>query len=340
MTAPARPNSLARALRDFFSDHLPRLRGMSPHTIHSYRDSLSLLLRYLAGRRTKPVTALDIEDIQPRLVIDFLQHLESKRRNTPATRNVRLSAIHSFFRHVATRQPEQLECCQRILAIPFKRSRTRAVEYLEYEEIQAVLGAIDRTKTDGQRDYALIVAMFNTGARVQEILDVRPVDLQLVRPFQVRLVGKGRKERLCPLWPETAEVLRDFLVQQGVDPGSRVSLFQNHRREPLTRFGVRYILRKLCKRAQATSPTLAGKRLHPHSMRHSTAVHLLHSGVDLATIGRWLGHASVNTTNRYVTVDLETKRQAIAKAKPVGKRSSFPAAWRTNASILEWLEAL
>lgn len=339
MTA-ARPNPLARALRDFFADHLPRLRGMSPHTIHSYRDSLSLLLRYLATRGSKPVVELDIEDIQPRLVIDFLQHLETKRRNTPATRNVRLAAIHSFFRHVATRQPEQLECCQRILAIPFKRARTRAIEYLEYEEMQAVLGTIDRGSADGRRDYALLVAMFNTGARVQEILDVRPCDLQLRRPFQARLVGKGRKERLCPLWPQTAEILLDYLAQQRLDPTSREALFRNHRRDPLTRFGVRYILNKYCTRAQATSPTLVGKRLHPHSMRHSTAVHLLHSGVDLATIGRWLGHASVNTTNRYVTVDLETKRKAIAKAMPIGRRSSVPAAWRSSASILEWLEAL
>lgn len=340
MTAVARPNSLARALRDFFADHLPRLRGMSPHTIHSYRDSLSLLLRYLAIRRARPVADLDIEDIQPRLVMDFLQHLESKRRNTPATRNVRLAALHSFFRHVAMREPEQLEGCQRILAIPFKRTRSRAVEYLEYEEMQAVLEAIDRTTANGRRDYALLVAMFNTGARVQEILDLRVRDLQLIRPFQVRLVGKGKKERLCPLWPQTADVLREYLAELGIAPASGEALFRNHRRDPLTRFGVRYILRKYCERAQEKSPTLASKRLHPHSMRHSTAVHLLRAGVDLATIGRWLGHASVNTTNRYTTVDLETKRKALAKAKPIATRASVPATWRTNATVLEWLQAL
>jgi integrase/recombinase XerD len=340
MTAPARPNSLARALRDFFADHLPRLRGMSPHTIHSYRDSLSLLLRYLAIRRDRPVADLDLVDVLPRLVMDFLQHLESKRRNSAGTRNVRLAAIHSFFRHVATRQPEQLECCQRILAIPFKRTRSRAIEYLEYEEMQAVLEAIDRATASGRRDYALLVAMFNTGARVQELLDLRARDLQLLRPFQARLVGKGRKERICPLWPQTADVLREYLAELGIAPASGEALFRNHRQDPLTRYGVRYILRKYCERAQGQAPTLAGKRLHPHSMRHSTAVHLLRSGVDLATIGRWLGHANVNTTNRYTTVDLETKRKALAKAKPIATGASAAATWRGNASILEWLQAL
>jgi integrase len=207
--------------------------------------------------------------------------------------------------------------CQRILGIPFKRARSRPIEYFEYDEIQAVLAAVDRTTADGRRDYTLLAAMFNTGARVQEILDLRPCDLQLVKPLQVRLVGKGRKERLCPLWPQTAELLSSLLSESGMDPRSTEPLFRNHRGEPLTRFGVRYLLAKYCDRARASTPTLAAKRLHPHSMRHSTAVHLLKAGVDLTTISHWLGHASVNTTNRYVTIDLEMKREAIAKAKPV-----------------------
>jgi site-specific recombinase XerD len=156
----------------------------------------------------------------------------------------------------------------------------------------------------------------------------------------VRLVGKGRKERLCPLWPQTAELLRSLLSESGMDPHSTEPLFRNHRGEPLTRFGVRYILAKYCGRARASTPTLAGKRLHPHSMRHSTAVHLLKAGVDLTTISHWLGHASVNTTNRYVTIDLEMKREAIAKARPVDGGTDPVAPWRSDTSILEWLEAL
>jgi site-specific recombinase XerD len=334
------PNALARALRDFFSDHLPRLRGMSPHTVQSYRDSLRLLLCFVASRGQRAVATVDIAEIGPQQIIDFLRHLEDERRSTASTRNVRLAAIHAFFRYLAARDPEWIEHCQRVLGVPFKRSRPRVVEYLEYEEIDAVLHAVDRTTPDGRRDYALLATMFNTGARVQEILDLRICDLQLQRPSHARVVGKGRKERLCPLWPQTAQVLRSWLEERSVDLRSTERLFLSHRREPLTRFGVRYILTKYCSRAQAGMPSLGDKRLHPHTMRHSTAVHLLKAGVDLSTISHWLGHASINTTNRYAVADLEMKRKAIAKAKPLAASARGLATWRKDASIIEWLSAL
>lgn len=334
------PNALARALRGFFADHLPRVRGTSPHTVLSYRDSLALLLRFVAARLGRSVAHLDLEDLGAQAVMDFLHHLEAERKSIPATRNVRLAAIHAFFRYVATEHPDRLEQCQRTLAVPFKRAHPRAVEYFEYEEIQAVLATIDRGSPDGRRDYALLATMFNTGARVQETLNLRASDLRLEALPQVRLLGKGRKERLCPLWPQTAEILRALLAERGIDPLSQETLFCNHRGEPLTRFGVRYILRKYCERSRAATPTLAHKRLHPHSVRHSSAVHLLRSGVDLLTISHWLGHASVTTTNRYATVDLEMKRKAIEKARPIDQPTPSLAVWRTNASILEWLEAL
>lgn len=336
----ALPNVLARALRGFFADHLPRVRGASPHTVESYRDSLALLLRFVASRSGCPVVRLDVEVLGAQEVIDFLHHLETDRKNTAATRNVRLAAVHAFFRYLATEHPERLEQCQRVLAVPFKRARARVVEYLEYEEIEAVLATVDRTSRDGRRDYALMATMFNTGVRVQEILGLRACDIRFERPAQVWVLGKGRKERLCPLWPQTADLLRTQLLEDGIDPPSTNPVFRNRRGEPLTRFGVRYILKKYCERARATAPTLAHKRLHPHSMRHSTAVHLLRSGVDMVTISHWLGHASVTTTNRYATVDLEMKRKAIEKARPIGRRASGPAAWRADTSILEWLEAL
>jgi site-specific recombinase XerD len=181
--------------------------------------------------------------------------------------------------------------------------------------------------------------MFNTGARVQEVLDVRPCDLQLVSPAHARLVGKGRKERLCPLWPQTAQLLRAYISERGLTPSSTQPLFVNHRGAPLTRFGVRYVLAKCCDRARTTCPSLAGKRLHPHSLRHSAAVHLLKAGVDLVTISHWLGHASPNTTNRYAAIDLETKRAALTKARPTDS-DEHAAAWRSDATILEWLSAL
>jgi site-specific recombinase XerD len=331
-------NKLAFRLRGYFTDHLPRVRGMSPHTIHSYRDSLMLLLRFLTSERKSRVQDLDLSSIEPDDVIAFLAHLEEVRKNGVTTRNVRLAAIHAFFRYVGTYHPEQLDRVQRILAVPFKRARQRVIEYLERDEIEAVLSGINRASRDARRDYALLATMFNTGARVQEIVDLRVCDLQLIRPFQTRLFGKGRKERLCPLWPQTAQVLRDHCKECHLDLRSDARVFLNHRGQPLTRFGVRYILEKHLDRARRNVSTLARKRLHPHSMRHSTAVALLTSGVDLTTISHWLGHSNPNTTNRYATIDLEMKRRAITKVKPTTHRAR--SSWRQNQSILEWLESL
>ncbi len=335
----ALPNTLARALRLFFTEHLPQWRGLSPHTLHSYRDSLSLLLRFVAAQRGCSTAILDVADLAPEEVIAFLQHLEDTRGNTPATRNIRLAAVHAFFRYLALQHPECLEQAQRVLAIPFKRAHPRAVEYLEYTEIQAVLAAVDRTTADGERDYTLLATLFNTGARVQELLDLRPSDLQLTKPFQVRLVGKGRKERICPLWPQTAAVLRTYCLHRALEPRDTKPLFANHRGGALTRFGVRYLLAKYVEQAKTTTPSLAHKRLHPHTVRHSTAVHLLKAGVDLPTISHWLGHASVNTTNRYASVDLDMKRKAIESAAAL-ENPPMATHWRTDASILEWLAAL
>jgi site-specific recombinase XerD len=249
---------------------------------------------------------------------------------------VRLSAIHAFFHFVAARNPEHLELAQRVLGIPFKRARQRAIDYLEYEEIDAILKAIDRATPQGSRDYALLATMFNTGGRVQEIADLRACDLQLTKPFQV--IGKGRKERYCPLWPQTATVLRSFCQQRNLDLRSESHVFLNQRGQPLTRFGIRHILAGCLGLACERAPNLRKKRLHPHSVQHSTAVALLKSGVDLSTISHLLGHASPTTTNRYAKVDLEMKRQAIAKVKPVPRRSRTP--WSKNRTILDWLESL
>jgi site-specific recombinase XerD len=339
MTKPL-PNALAQALQAFFTDYLPRLRGLSTHTLNSYRDTLVLLLRFLAASKGIELSRLDLDDIHPEDVVDFLTHLESERHNKTSTRNVRLAAIHAFFRHVAALFPDRLEQAQRMLSIPLKRAKTQPVDYLEYAEICAVLDSVNRTTADGRRDYAILATMFNTGARVQEIIDLRVSDCQLIKPFQVRLSGKGRKVRICPLWPQTAELLRDLCAERELPQHANTPLFLNHRGEPLTRFGIRYILARQCERARSVCPALAKKRLHPHSMRHSTAVYLLKSGVDLVTVSQWLGHASINTTNRYATIDMETKREAIAKAEPPFEHPQMPGAWRTDSSILAWLESL
>jgi integrase/recombinase XerD len=262
------PNGLGRTVRGFFGDYLPTLRGLSRHTLLSYRDTLTLLLRFLAMSGHVDPVALDLEAISPDAVLEFLNYLEQERHNKISSRNVRLAAIHAFFRYVSFHTPERIEQAQRILGIPFKRTGSRPIDYLEYEEIDAVLGSVDRIVRDGHRDYALLALLFNTGARAQEIVDLAADDLQLESPHQVKLYGKGRKTRICPLWPQTAQVLKEFVVEIGLDLHSHAPVFCNQRGERLTRFGIRYILAKYCKIATATCPSLASKRLHPHSMRH------------------------------------------------------------------------
>ena len=229
---------------------------------------------------------------------------------------------------------------QRILSIPFKRTALREVQHLELSEIQAILGVINRSLRDGRRDHVLLSFMFNTGARVSEVVGLQACDLLLDLPASVCLRGKGRKERTCPLWSETARALRLHLEEFRIALYEPRSVFLNHRGHALMRFGVRLILQKHVHKAALRVPSLKRKRLHPHSLRHSTAVHLLRSGVDLSTIANWLGHASVNTTNRYLTLDLEVKRQALAKAKPVVSRSRHPVSWCSDRNLIRWLESL
>ena len=236
--------------------------------------------------------------------------------------------------------PDYLDQSQRILSIPFKRMSTHSIDYLEFDEIMAVFKAIDRSTFDGRRDCALLKLMFNTGARVQEIVDLKANDLQLSRPFSVYIFGKGQKERICPIWPETAQILREYTEEQGIDLRKPVTLFRNHLGRPLTRFGVRYILEKYLRKASLIQPSLKKKSLHPHSIRHSTAVYLLKSGVDLSTIANWLGHASPNTTNKYATMDMEMKQQVLEIAKPLCEENSSPSTWRKDPDILAWLESL
>lgn len=338
MTRP-HPSSLASALRAFLTDYIPRQRALSPHTLHSYRDSLKLLLQFVAGKKADP-GRLTMEHLTYERVMAFLLHLETGRNNQVSTRNVRLSAIRSFFRFVGVHYPEHLALAQRILSAPLKRTASREIQHLELSEIQAVLGGIDRSTAEGRRDHVLLGFLFNTGARVSEVVGLQACDLALDPPPNVRLRGKGRKERRCPLWAETAKALRAYLREHTVAPHEPRSVFLNHRGQPLTRFGVRWILRKHVRSAALRVASLKSKRLHPHSVRHSTAIHLLRSGVDLSTIANWLGHVSINTTNKYVTLDLEAKRQALDKSERVlsdRQRGTLPV---PEHDLIEWLESL
>ena len=331
-------NVLALAIRRFLVDYLAQQRAFSPHTVLSYRDSLKLLLKFAAGSK-RSVADLTVSDLPPAKILAFLDHLEQSRSNDPATRNVRLSAIHSFFDYLGAGWPEHLDQARRVLAIQFKRTAHRTVDYLEAEELRMILEQIDRRTVWGRRDYVLLALMFNTGARVQEVVTLKTADLRLTAPHSVKFLGKGRKERICPLWPETARLLQQHIADGDLDRQGAEALFRNHRGTPLTRFGARLILQRHVARAEAALPSLKRKRIHPHSLRHSTAVHLLKSGIDLSTIAHWLGHNSINTTHKYVTIDLEAKRAAIAKAKPITKSTRLPR-WRTDKDLLTWLESL
>ena len=329
--------TLARALQDFFLAYLPHQRALSPHTQQSYRDSLKLLLLHAAGSSGDPCR-LELTALTPQRVLSFLDHLEATRHNGAATRNVRLSAVHSFFRFVGGRYPEHLALAQRILSIPFKRTSHREIHYLDLADFRAVLRVIDRATPLGRRDFALLTLLFNTGARISEIVGLLACDFRLHSPRHVLLRGKGSKERTCPLWAETAHLIRELLAEQQLAPSAATGLFRNHRGQPLTRFGARLILKRHVAAAMTNTPNLRHKRIHPHSVRHSTAIHLLRAGVDLSTIAHWLGHVSVNTTNKYLTLDLKAKADALRRIKPL--RSGRSPAWRNDTNLIRWLEAL
>jgi site-specific recombinase XerD len=331
--------SLASGLKDFFLDYVPRQRALSAHTIQSYRDSLKLLLQFTARKKGDP-SRLTVEHLSVEKVTAFLQNLETVRRNCVSTRNVRLSAIHSFFRYLGGQHPEHLEQAQRILSIPFKRTISREIQHLDFDEIQAVIKTVEPNAANGCRDVALLSLMFNTGARVSEIVGLQIADLRLTAPCSVLLRGKGRKERTCPIWPETATILQQLIKQAPVPASQSAPVFCNARGSRLSRFGIRLILNKYVAKAVSRQPSLKRKRLHPHSVRHSTAIHLLRSGVDLSSIAHWMGHVSVNTTNKYITIDLEAKRDALAKAKPLLKNRRRSAMWQQDRNLMAWLTSL
>lgn len=338
------PTDLGRELVRFFEEFLPGQRGLSPNTVRSYRDAVVLLLQFLSSDAKRSIERLDIADLSAERVIRFLNFLEVERGNGIATRNARLGAIHVFARFLAYRLPQHLGTLQRVIGLPYKRGAPEIpIEYLERDEIEALLQSIDRGSILGRRDYALFALMFNTGARVQEVLDLRRRDVRLDAPPQVRLHGKGSKVRLCPLWPTTVKVLRAFIDESVSVDGNPAEtlLFTNARGGPLTRFGVRYLLRRYVACAVQRIPSMRDRDIHPHSLRHSTAMALLKSGVDFATISQWLGHAGLNTTMRYARADIDLKRQAISQVFPDALAPPRAGQFRpTGRDLLGWLRRM
>jgi site-specific recombinase XerD len=330
-------HDLAPLMTTFFVRHLPVERNVSPHTIAAYRDTFKLLLRFIAESTPRPVT-LQVEDLTPDRILQFLTALETTRRNTIRTRNARLAAIHSFFRYVLDLEPALAAQCQRILAIPLKKATHPVLGYLSDIELAHLLAQIDRSTTTGERDYLFIALLYDTGARIQELLDLAPHDFRLTPPAFVRLRGKGQRERMCPVLRQTARLVTCFLSTVGRHLDDTTPLLQNRHGQRLTRHGARYLLMKYVKRARLSLPHLDRLRISPHTLRHTKAMHLLQSGVPLITIKDILGHADVKSTEVYVQIDLEMKRDALLQAgTPTSVSSKRP---RLPKDLLAWLEAL
>lgn len=332
-----KPQSLLTLTQSFFHNSLQRTRGASPHTVRAYRDTLKLFFLFLAKQKRRPVADLTLDDIQSDAVLAFLEHVESHRGVSAGTRNCRLAAIRSFVQHLLQQDLTRAGQYGRILAIRNKKSIQRAVLYLEPEEVQAIIGAVDRRSPYGARDHALLLFLYNTGARVSEVLALRACDLRLERPRQVRLLGKGRKERICPLWPETAAALRRIIRTER----NEESLFKSVRGAALTRDGVAYLLHKYVRLAAVRLPALRNRRITPHTLRHSCAAALLQAGIDVSVIRDYLGHASVATTSRYITTNLQMKREVLeAFWKRAGLAPDPPRNWRPSPKLLAFLESL
>jgi site-specific recombinase XerD len=322
-------------LQIFFMEHLCNNKRVSPRTIRSYRDTFRLLLQYSQKAAGKQPSALSIADLDAPAILDFLNALEQQRHNQPQSRNVRLTAIRSFFRLVALRDPQSVGIATRVLSIPLKRTDKRLVGYLTREEVDSILAASDLSTWSGRRDHALLLTMYNTGARVSEIASLRRQQFSFGMKSFVSFTGKGRKERSVPLWPTTAKALQAWFRELGESCGGLA--FPNARGSALTRDGVNYLLQQTVEQASASCPSLKNKRVFPHLFRHTCALHLLQSGVDITVIALWLGHESIQTTHGYLEADMRLKEEALQKVVPAGQSA---VRFKADDALLTFLASL
>lgn len=325
----------AQLVQDFFLRRLISQRGASARTVESYRDAFELLLGFVEQTTGKPASALVLADLDAPLVLDFLDHLETERHNSARTRNARLAAIHSFMRYAALRDPISLPITARVLAIPAKRFDQPVLGYLTREQVTAILAAPDRNTWSGQRDAIMFATAYNTGARVSELTGLRVADVLVDRQSAVHLHGKGRKQRVIPLWTNTAAGLRVWLDKISPEPDTPV--FPNRSGAPMTRSGVRDRLNRAVALAEQECPSLHGLRISPHTLRHSTAMHLLESGTDLAVIALWLGHSSPAVTHQYLEASLASKEAVLRR---LDDPNPAPARFHPDDRLLAFLKGL
>ena len=329
------PGDFPRLLAMFFSSHLMQQRQASPHTIASYRDTFRLLVHYAQRELKKSPSELALEDLDSALIGDFLSHLENERGNSARSRNARLAAIRSFFRHVALHEPQHAALAQRVLAMPSKRHRRSPVAWLDRDEVEALLRAPDPQTRFGRRDRTLLTVAIQTGLRASELIGLRCRDVHLGAGAHLRCHGKGRKERHTPLRSDAAAMLKAWLKERGGAPDDPV--FPNQRGRALSHDSLSYLLAKHLATAWVDCPSLGKKRVTPHCLRHTAAMDLLANGVDRAVIALWLGHESIETTSIYLHADLELKERAMDKTSPSGIR---PARYRPDDDLLAFLDSL
>lgn len=327
--------ALAPVLQGFFAGHLTR-GGVSPHTVASYRDTFRLLLCYARDQAGKPPSRLELADINAALVGGFLDHLEASRGNSVSTRNARLAAVHSLFRYAALRCPEDALLIQRVLAVPLKRHDSTVVSFLTRAETDALLAVPDQRTPLGRRDHLLLLTAVQTGLRVSELTGLTCADAHLDTGPHLRCTGKGRKQRCTPLTRPAARLLRKWITDRRAGPGD--PLFPSRAGGHLSRDAVADLLDRHLPAARRACPSLEGKHVTPHTLRHSAAMALRHAGIDLATIALWLGHSTTRSTDIYMHADLAIKEQALEKTAPAG--TGKPGRYKPGDSLLAFLENL
>jgi len=328
-------------VRRFLIEELVADRNLSPNTQKSYRDTIRLLFNFVAERYSTDPTRATVEQVDAALIRAFLAHLENDRGNSIATRNQRLAALHSLFRFIGRLVPDLIEHAAQIQAIPLRRTIVPTMAYLDKHEIDALLGVPDRHCPQGCRDYALLLFLYNTGARATEVAQLTVADLNLGLSPSVRFYGKGRKIRMCPLWKHTTKILRSLLGPR-IEGHGESPTFLNVRGRPITRYGIHALVARTAVKAARSVPSLLDKRVSPHTIRHTTAVHLLRAGVDINTIRAWLGHVSLETTNRYAEVDLEMKAKALetCAVKAQDPLTECLPKWHVDSDLMSFLGSL
>ena len=327
-------------VQSFFDEHLAKVRGASPHTIAAYRDTLKLFLQFVVQQQNVTVERLRLEQLNATTTAAFLQYLERDRGNSIATRNCRRIALRGFFQHALRHDPTRAAQYSQVLALPAKRGAPTVPRYLEPHQMKLLLAQPDQRHPRGHRDYTLLLFLYNTGARVSEAVAIRRCDLQLIPPFHVRLLGKGRKERICPLWPDTIAALKPLLARSEETEDPTEPVFRGAHASALTRHGATHLLAKHVAGARQHDATFP-KRVSPHTLRHSCACALLQAGVDLTVIRDYLGHASIVTTSRYANTNLELKRTALTTFwEHAGLTAPKAPPWRPTKSLLGYLSSL